>query len=407
MRVAFIVGEFPTLSETFVINQITGIIDAGHDVIIFANSKPDEEKIHLDVYHYNLLEKVRYYGIPKNKIIRVLKAIILFMTNITYFKTKLLKSLNIIKYGRPAMSLMLFYLVILMKHENFDIIHCHFGPNGIVGAYLKEIGIGGKLVTTFHGADMSKHILLKGEKYYDDLFSIGDLFLPISNYWRIKLIDLGCEEEKTIVHRMGVELDKFAYKERNILPGDLIKILTVGRIVEKKGHEFAIRAILKIIKDRKNIQYLIAGDGPLRNRLESLVYEFGIEEYISFLGPVSQEQVIALYRDAHIFVLSSVTAHDGDQEGLPVVLVEALASGIPVVSTDHTGIPEIVTDGKSGFIVPEGDCNLLADRINYLIENPDIWPRMGEFGRKFVAAHFEIGELNRKLIGFYSSLSQM
>ena len=404
MKIAFIVGGFPTLSETFILNQITGLLDMGYDVEIFAQFNPQERKVHADIEKYQLMRRVHYFNIPHNKIKRILKAIFLIIKNFHKAPLKILKSLNVFRYGKTALSLRLLYTLIPFLDKKFDIIHCHFGPNGIIGAYLKEIGISGKLITTFHGYDMSTFIVNNGNNVYEKLFLNGNLFLPISDYWKRKLIRLGCDEKKIIVHRMGIDLKKFKFSERIKQPGEPIKILTIGRLVEKKGHEYAIRAIAKVVKKYRNIEYLIAGDGPLRNKLEGLVQELGIEKHVKFLGAIEQNEVLKLYQQAHIFVLPSITASNGDQEGIPVVLMEAQATGLPVISTYHTGIPEVIVEGKSGFLVPEKDVDALAERLEYLIEHPEIWPEMGRYGRKFVEEKYDIKKLNQKLVEIYQKL---
>ena len=404
MKIAFIIGGFPTLSQTFILNQITGLLDMGHDIEIFAGSNPNDKKMHHDVEKYRLMERVHYTSIPYNKVKRILKAIFLIIKNFHKAPLKILKSLNVFKYGKMALSLKLLYILIPFLDKNFDILYCHFGSNGILGTYLKEIGINGKLVTTFHGYDMSSFIISNGDNVYKKLFLNGDLFLPISDYWKRKLIRLGCNEKKIIVHRMGINLEKFKFSERRKQSGEPIKILTIGRLVEKKGHEYAIQAIAKIIKKYKNIEYIIAGDGPFRSKLEDLISELGIESYIKFLGAVEQNEVLKLYQQAHIFILPSITARNGDQEGIPVVLMEAQATGLPIISTYHTGIPEVVVDGKSGFLVPERDVDALAERLNYLIERPELWPEMGRYGRKFVEERYNIKKLNQQLVEIYQNL---
>lgn len=404
MKIAIIVSGFPTLSETFILNQITGLLDMGHDVEIFAQFNPKERKVHPAVEKHRLMKRVHYFNIPQNKIIRILKAISLIIINFHKNPIKILKSLNIFKYGREALSLRLLYLIILFLDKEFDIIHCHFGPNGILGVQLKGIGVKGKIITTFHGYDMSTFISNKGSNVYKDLFLNGDLFLPISDYWKGKLVKLNCDEKKIIVHRMGINLEKFKYSERKIQPGEPIKILTVGRLVEKKGHEYLIKAIAKVITNHTNITYTSAGDGPLRNKLESLVSEMGIKNYVKILGAVEQDEILKLYQQAHIFVLPSVTASNGDQEGIPVVLMEAQAVGLPIISTYHSGIPEVIMDSKSGFLVPEKDVNALADKLEYLIKHPELWLELGRCGKDFVKEKYDIKRLNQRLVEIYESL---
>jgi len=404
MEIAFFVGGFPTLSETFILNQITGLLDMGHDVEIFAEFNPKEKKVHSDIEKYRLMDRVHYFDMPQNKIKRVLKVILLIIKNFHRAPLKILKSLNVSKYGKTALSLKLLYAFIPFLDKKFDIINCHFGPNGIIGAYLKEIGINGKVISTFHGYDMSVFLLKNGDNVYKKLFLNGDLFLPISDYWKRKLIRLGCDEKKVIVHRMGINLEKFKFSERRKQPREPTKLLNIGRLVEKKGHEYAIRALAKIIKNHKNIEYIIAGDGPLRSNLENLVSKLGIMNYVKFLGAVEQNEVLKLYQQAHIFVLPSVTASNGDQEGIPVVLMEAQATGLPVISTYHSGISEVIINDKSGFLVSEKDVDALAGKLEYLIKHPKIWPEMGRAGRKFVEEKYNIKKLNQQLVKIYQNL---
>ena len=404
MKIAFIVTVFPKLSETFILNQITGLLDMGHDVEIFAEYNPNEKMVHPDVEKYQLMKKVYYFDMPKNKIKRVLKASYLIITNFYKHPIKILKSLTLFRYGKSALSLQGLYFLIPFLDTNFDIIHCHFGPNGIIGASLKEIGVEGKIITTFHGYDMSTFILSNGKGVYNDLFIKGDLFLAISEHWKKKLVELGGDAKKIMVHRMGIDLEKFKYSERKIRPGEPVKILTVGRLVEKKGHEYAIKAIAKIINKHKNVIYKIVGEGYLRGDLEFLVTKLGIENYVKFLGEVRDEELFRLYHDSHIFVLPSVTARNGGQEGIPVVLMETQAAGLPVISTFHSGIPEVVLDGESGFLVPERDVNALAKKLEYLVVHPGIWSEMGRAGRKFIEVRYDIQKLNQRLVEICKAL---
>lgn len=403
MKIAFIVSGFPVLSETFILNQITGLIDLGHEVRIFAKSNPKDKKIHSDVYKYDLMKRVHYFNIPHNKVERIIKALFLIFKNFHKSPLIILNSLNVFKYGKGAFTLNLLYSVVPFLNKKYDIIHCHFGPNGVLGSQLKEIGIKGKLATVFHGYDLSSAIL-KDNNIYNKLYSCGDIFMPISDYWKNKLIKLGCDEKKIIVHRMGIDLNRFKYTPKTLLPGEKIRILTIGRLVEKKGHEFAIRAFKEVKKRYQNIEYMIVGNGPLKTKLEELSDQLGISKIVKFIGAVDNDEVVKLFQQCHIFCLPSVTSSNGDQEGIPVVLMEAHALGVPVISTFHTGIPELVIDGKSGFLVPEKDVNALVEKLEYLIGNPEIWPEMGGYGRKIVEEKYDIKKLNFKLVRVFQSL---
>jgi len=404
MKIAFFVGEFPTLSETFILNQITGLLDLGHDVEIFAQSNPKDKKVHSDIEKYRLMERVHYFAKPCNKIKRILKAIFVIVTNFHKNPLKILKSLNIFKYCKTALSLRLLYTLIPFLDRKFDIIHCHFGPNGIIGIHLKEIGIPGEYITSFHGYDVNSYPKIMGKNVYEVLFKKGDLFTANTNFTKQQVVKIGCDEKKIIILPVGLRIARFNFSTRKIRNGDLIKILTVGRLVEKKGYEYAIRAIVKIVAKHENIFYMIAGDGPLRDKLEFLVSELRARKYVKFMGAVEEDEVLKLYQQAHIFVLPSVTASNGDREGQALVLQEAQAVGLPIVSTLHNGIPEGVLDGKSGYLVPEKDVDALAEKLERLIEHPEIWPEMGKCGRKFVEERYDIKKLNQQLMKIYQNL---
>ena len=404
MKIAFIVNGFPTLSETFILNQITGLLDMGHDIEIFAGGNPNERKIHVDVEKYHLMRRVHYFSIPANKIRRILKTTYLIITNFYKDPSKILNSLNIFKFRKDALSLRLLYVLIPFLNRRFDIIHCHFGPNGIIGVLLKEIGIKGKIITAFHGYDVNGYPKMAGKNIYNNLFRKGDLFTVNTNFTKQRVLELGCEENKITILPAGFQVEKFRFFERRVKHGEIIKILTVGRLVEKKGHEYAIQAVAKIAKKHKNIQYIIAGDGPLRKNLEDLASELKIRNHIRFLGAVEQNQVLKLYQQAHVFILASVIASNGDREGQALVLQEAQAVGLPVTSTFHNGIPEGMLDGKSGFLVPERNVDALAEKLQYIIEHPEIWPEMGRYGRKFVEEKYDIKKLNQRLVELYQKL---
>jgi len=407
MKIAFIVNVFPALSETFILNQITGLIDLGHEVDIYSRWTPSKSKVHADVEKYKLCASTYYLNeVPEDKIKRILKALGLLAINFHKSPLTILNSLNIFKYGREALSLYLFYHAVVFLRKRYDIIHCHFGPNGNFGSILKSIGIKGKLVVVFHAHELTELLVREGSDIYNGLFLKADLIMPISNHWEKKLIELRCPADKIIVHHMGIDSDLFKFTElRNDGLGS-INILTVGRLVEKKGVEVGVRAVALMLQKYPElvIRYSIVGDGILRNHLEALVKTLEISNNVRMLGPKTQDEVKKLMSESHIFVLPSITARNGDQEGIPVALMEGMATGLPVISTYHTGIPELVQDGRSGFLVPERDVDALAEKLEYLILHPEIWPEMGRAGRKYVEEHYDIKKLNKKLVKIYEDL---
>lgn len=403
MKIAFIVGIFPKLSETFILNQIIGLIDLGHNVEIFSMTKPGEEKIHPEVEEYGLLKRTHYlqdFTLPANKVRRIFKATGLICIHIWKHPWAIVKALNVFKLGKKALSLRILFNLRPFLKSKFDIIHCHFGPTGKQFLFLKRM-LNIKFITTFHAYDISLYLKQAGEDIYQDLFVSGDLFLPVSNYWQARLIQLGCPQEKIIVHHMGIDLQKFKFSSRQSPSGGRIKILTVVRLVEKKGLNYSIKAVARAIQKYSGIRYKIVGDGPLRDELNKLISKLGVAEKIRLVGWKDSSEVRALMEEAHIFLLHSVTATNGDMEGIPVSLMEAQAVGLPVISTDHSGIPELVQDGKSGFLVSERDIDAFSERLSYLIEHPEEWPEMGRNGRRIVEERYDNVQLSKKLESIY------
>ncbi len=407
MRIAFIVSEFPSLSETFILNQITGLIDRGHEVDIYASRPKNLAKVHADVQRYGLLARTYYRPrMLRSRFLRVLKGMGLLLMNGWRAPISLLRTLNFIRYGKPAASCTMLYAAIPhLKQRRYDIVHCHFGPNGVVEASLRDAGVvRGKLITVFHGYDMTMELRRNGEGMYARLFDLGDLFLPISEHWASLLVRMGCNPSRVAVHHMGIDLGRFEYVARTLKPGGIVRLVSIARLTEKKGIEYAIRAVAALTASGKQVEYRVIGDGPVREELESLIDELGVRDSVVLVGSKQQEEVIEILKQSHLFLAPSVTASNGDQEGTPVAIMEAMAMGLPVVSTRHSGIPELVDDGRSGYLVAERDVGELTQRLGELVDHPEAWPRMGEAGRAIVEDRYDINKLNDRLVEIYQRL---
>ncbi len=408
MRIAFVVGIFPLLSETFVLNQITGLIERGHEVDIYAlRYPPSDRKMHPHVEKYNLLRRTYYVpAIPQNFFLRQLKGFVLLLTNFHKAPLVCLRSLNFCKYGRAATSLKILYTAIpMLGQKPYDIIHCQFGCYALEILALRDIGaLKGKLVTSFRGWDISRYIKQYGDRVYDRLLATGDLFLPVCDFFRTWLVKHGGDGKRIITHRSGIDCDKFFFTPRCLHSDDSIQIVTVGRLVEKKGIKYSIEAVAQLSQTYKNIHYYIVGEGELKEELQNLIQKLDISNVVTLLGQKNQQEIIDILTNSHIFVAPSVTAQDGNQEGIPNTLKEAMAMGLPVVATRHSGIPELIEDGVSGFLVPEHDANAIAHKLSYLIRHPEVWVDMGLAARKRVESQYEIQTLNNELVEIYQNL---
>lgn len=407
MRIAFLLHRFPGLSITFILDQITGLLTRGHEVTIYANERGRHPFVHPSVEEFKLLDRTIYVDSPSTNPLKAYAfGVPRLAAGLVRSPAKTLSSLNVARYGRHAYSLRLLYGVAsLAEQGSYDILHCHFGPAGIKGALLKELGaFTGKVVTSFYGYDVTQYPKEHGpDVYRRHLFGRIDLVLALSDHMRGELLELGSMPESTDVHHIGTSLDAFSPGDRRNDQPDVIRVVTVARLAEKKGLEYAVRAIAGVTSSTP-IQYRIVGDGPLRQPLEHLIDRLGQADRIRLIGWMDRPAVVKLLEDAHIFLLPSVTASDGDQEGTPTAIMEASAAGLPIVSTYHAGIPEIVINEHSGLLVPEQDVAALTAAIEKLAENPATRNRMGREGRNHIEQHFNIERLNDRLVERYESL---
>ena len=405
MRIAFIVGQFPSLSQTFILDQVTGLLDMGHDVQVFSQQNPDRQCMHPDVTKYNLLSRTHYLQeFPEKKSKRIIVAAVLSSYAISQSPFKALRFLFAMLIHGEKSPLRKLCRMNAFKGLKFDVVHCHFGPNGLFALDLKDAGLIKTFVTTFHGYDINQYPKTAGKDVYKRLFEKGDLFTANTNFTKSQMVELGCTPEKVKILPVGLKMDIFQFKERKVAADEQVTILTVGRLVEKKGYEYAIKAFAKLAGKYDNIDYSIVGDGPLHEKFKSLVHDLGIENFVRFQGALNRTEVLQMYAKSDIFLLPSVTAATGDMEGQGLVLQEAQAVGLPVLSTLHNGIPDGVLDGKTGFLVPEKDVDALVERLEFLIHNPQERITMGASGRKFVEDRYDIEELNAELMEIYREL---
>ncbi|MFC5649859.1 glycosyltransferase [Paenibacillus solisilvae] len=407
MKIAFIINNFPVLSETFVLHQITGLIDRGHEVDIYAKRQSVPSLTQQEVNKYRLMETSNFIDIPTNKPKRILKALGLFIIYLFQKPKVILRSLNIFRYKKEASSLYLFYYAItfLRTRQKYDVIYCHFGPNGNMGVFLREIGaVNGKVVTVFHGYDITTYLDEYGPNIYNRLFKNGDMFLPISDLWKERLYKIGCSREKIIVHRMGVDSNKLKKTSQKTFSHEDVQIISIGRLVEKKGIEYGIRSVTNLLPQYPKLQYIIVGDGPLIEELKQLVKHLNADKNIVLMGAKNQDEIRKLLEQSDIMLAPSVTSKTGDQEGIPVVIMEGMAMELPVVSTWHTGIPELVLDEITGLLAPERDINSISVQIARLVNDPNLRKQMGRAGRRVIEEHYSLDKLNDRLVNVLNSI---
>jgi colanic acid/amylovoran biosynthesis glycosyltransferase len=428
LRIAMFTGSFPVVSETFIVRQITGLIDLGHEVDIYADSQAEAAApIHPETSKYRLLERTTFMELPPETApfempvwpvtgrtwppgsttsipnsLRVARALPKFFRCFWKAPRLACQVLNRREYGYQAASLsaLLRLANLCRRPGQYDVLHAHFGPVGNSFRFARKLW-GVPLVVSFHGYDFSTVPRKEGATVYQKLFATADAVTVNSDYTRRQVESLGCPAGRLHKLPVGLDPEAFPFRERALKPGEPVRILTVARLTEIKGHAFVIRSVAKLRELRVDVHYEIAGDGPSRKELEQLVAELGLRSAVTFHGACDSGEVQRLMAEAHLFVLASVSV-SGDQEGQGLVLQEAQAAGLPVIATNHGGLPEGLLADESGFLVPERNVDALAERLDYLISRPQIWPTMGRAGRKYVETHYDIRRLNCRLVQLYT-----
>jgi colanic acid/amylovoran/stewartan biosynthesis glycosyltransferase WcaL/AmsK/CpsK len=357
LNILFVVGWFPSKSQHFILNQMIELIDRGHNVFIFSFNRGDCTNPHPDIIKYKLLDRV-FYG-----------------NSIT-------------------------------KLPSCDIVFCQFGYSGrrmVEDSRLRLWLRDKKVVTCFRGADISSRVK-REPTMYRLLFKKGDLFLPVCDYFKKKLIKLGCNPNKIIVHHSAINCSQFFFKKREKPQDNAVQLISVCRLVEKKGIEYVVQAFAKLVRKYPAMHYTIIGDGPELENLQKLIKRLNVEGKVTLHGWATQDQVINLLNKSHIFLLPSIISSNGNEEGIPNALKEAMAMGLPVISTWHAGTPELIEDGVSGFLVSERNATELVEKIEYLIEHPDLWESMSVAARKKVENKFNVQKTVERLEGIFYRL---
>src|SRR5437868_5373579 len=285
------------------------------------------------------------------------------------------------------------------------LIHAHFGTDGLKMLSLAR-ALRLPLITHLRGYDVTRSraaLLASGRPSWSRyalqrgrLMEHGTLFLAVSDALRKQAVALGFPAKRTRTHYNGVDLDRFQPGKRPREPGT---ILHVGRLVEKKGTADLLAALAGIA----GVKLIVIGEGPLRAQLQRQAGELGVKA--QFLGTQHAGEVAEWLRRATLLVAPSVTAQDGDAEGLPNVIVEGAASGIPVVATRHSGIPEAVEDGVTGYLVKEGDRGALAARIGALLDGADLRREMGFAARALAVERFDRARQAERLEAIYDEVA--
>ncbi len=403
LNIAFVVSAFPTVSETFIVNQICDLIDRGHEITIFSFEKNNEKVIHKKILDYELLDRVVYYA-PNHT--SKLKRYLPFLKFLFFYakdldRTKLFKNFNFFKNGRKGLNLQFFYKYYwILQYGPFNVLHAHFGPNGAYVAGMKASGFFKKtgFVCTFHGYDLNPKLLPDFKTDYAELLQQAD-FLTVNSKYTESLVKK-ISNRAVEVLPVGLDIHRFKTEKRNHTGP--CRIIFIGRLIALKGPHLALE-ILRILKERGfyDISLIIVGEGEMYNELQRLINEYGLENQVQLKGALTQEKLVLELSSSHIFLLPGIYDINNRAESQGLVVQEAQAMELPVVVSDAGGMKYGLIDRETGFVVGEKQIKEFADKIEYLIVNTEKRIEMGKKARAFVEQNYDSKILGDRLESIY------
>ncbi|MEO7318838.1 MAG: glycosyltransferase [Chthoniobacteraceae bacterium] len=292
-------------------------------------------------------------------------------------------------------------LMKLLKRRPADLIHVYFGHTGVhLLPFIQEWKR--PCVVSFHGMDIQPRPQQEGfDAAMQELLKTVPLVLARSYSLMAGLQALGCSSDKLRLNRTGIPLEDFPFCQRPMPADGSWRFVQACRLIEKKGLKTALRAFAEFHAAFPRAKFMIAGDGPMKAELEKMIADFGLLDAVEMRGFLAQSELAALYRGSHVFLHPSEMPPDQNQEGVPNSMLEAMASGLPVVATTHGGIPEAVSHERTGLLVPEHDPAALHAALRAITADSAHLYIMGQAASRSVREEFEQGKQIERLEGFY------
>lgn len=393
----YLLKGYPRLSETFITNEILLLERLGFPIQIYAIRNPNESKVHANVHR--ITAKVSY--IPDD-FWRSLRAVVaanlrlFFNRPGTYWRafrfaavhSRLRRSISTIKRFMQAVYLVQRHL----RDEPVAHLHAHFAHDPATVAFFVEWLTGIPYSFTAHAKD----IYIQEDDFLQKKINRAKFVVTCAGYNRRTLEEIS--HGRTPIHQIyhGVDLRTFVARSRSSTNG-VPTILSVGRLVPKKGFPVLIQALQRLAARGTEFQCLIIGGGPQREELQAMIIGYGLQEQVGLLGTMTHQELLHYYEMTDIMALACQIQDDGDRDGIPNVLVEAMAFGIPVVSTHISGIPELIEDGVTGLLVPPRDPEALAEALECLIRQPAFTAQLARAARAHVMQHFDVRRNTERL----------
>jgi glycosyltransferase involved in cell wall biosynthesis len=389
MRVAYLLKTFPRLSETFVLNEILGLEKLGVEIEIFSLKIPEEDRVQPAVR--TVKGRVTYFTSHLPRPFRWARMFyhhaLVCLANPARYR----KALRFYFREQKAVRLKEFILAGLVaravRRRRLEHIHAHFANVPAAVAEIVRVLCGVPYSFTAHAKD----IYLTPVEDLRRKMRGAEFVLTCTRFNRDYLLSIGASTTPIRLVYHGVDLQMFQPPSRErVDEADPPVIVSVGRFCAKKGFPYLIEACAALRRQGRRFRCRIIGYGPLRDELAALIAANGLEDLVSLEGPFTQDQILDVYRAATVFVLPCIVTDNGDRDGIPNVLLEAMSMGVPVVSTGVSGISELIEHMTNGLLVPERDADDVAAAIELLLDRPELRRCMAENGRRRVLENFEM-----------------
>lgn len=387
MKIAYILKMYPRFSETFIVNEILELERQGVDVRIYSLRKPDDGRFHASLARVkaNVVYVPEYPQMEPGRV-RAAHVALFRAYPETYLKLRSYAESR----GHPYALKRFLQAGLIAEHiirNPVNAMHAHFGSSASrVSNYIHQI-TGLPYSFTAHAKDIF-HNGVKPKSLIQKI-AAARFVVTVSDFNK-SYLEAMMDDTPTDIRRLynGIDLNRFrpdltVRRQPNL-------ILGVGRLVEKKGFDHLIQACHILARRGVDFRCAIIGKGDLRDPLNLLISHLGLEKQVKLVGPRPQDGVLAAYKRAAIFALPCIIGSDGNRDGLPTVLLEAMATGLPAVSTDLTGVPEIITHGEDGLLVEPGDPESLAETLEQLLADAALREQMGQAARRKVETLFDV-----------------
>lgn len=394
-------SRFPKLTETFILYELLALEELGVQVELYPLLREQEAVVHPEAdqlvgrAHYEPFLSRAILGSQLHYLRRKPRA---YLGALWTLASSTFGSLNYFGGGLAVFPKVV-HAARMMESSGVEHVHCHFANHPAAAGFVVHRLTGIPFTFTVHGSDLHRDSHMLREKV-----DAAELVFSVSDYNRALILDLCGPEaaDKVVVLRCGVDTNVFRPRARQETGGPF-RIVCVGSFVEVKGHRYLIEACRLLADAGVDFECLLIGRGPLQSELEALIAELELAGKVRIEGAKPRLEVAEIVATADAAVLPSVWSSRNDREGIPVALMEAMASGVPVVASDMSGMPELIESGRNGLLVPPTDAQALADAIRRLHDDPDLGRALARAGLETVRLDYDLHSNAERLLRYFAS----